>query len=184
MMSYGTALKDVTAASKSTWICCTEFVSVLPLVPPTSILASFENWTIVSVRSRMSWQRSRNESNRMKSALFWMRHGFSGHSAFAVALYSKYVALNAPHTRSVVFSFSTACTIHTNAARRVTPNAPRWPAPRVASHLARRLALNEREDLLPRHEVARLVDERVADLANEDHEPRWHVVVPRVLPNQ
>ena len=86
MMSYSRSLTFSTAAWKSVWICCTDAVSVLPFVPPTSIFASLVNCTMVCVRSRMSWQRSRNESSRMKSALFWMRHGFAGHSAFAVAL--------------------------------------------------------------------------------------------------
>ena len=52
----------------------------------TSIFASLLNCTMVCVRSKMSWQRSRKESRRMNSALFWMRQGLAGHSAVAVAL--------------------------------------------------------------------------------------------------
>lgn len=54
--------------------CFTDAVRVLPFVPPTSILASLLNWTMVWVRSKMSWQRSRKLSRRIKRALFWVHN--------------------------------------------------------------------------------------------------------------
>lgn len=53
--------------------CFTDAVNVFPFVPPTSIFDSLLNWTIVCVRSRISWQRSRKLSRRMNKALFWRR---------------------------------------------------------------------------------------------------------------
>ena len=69
-MSYSREWNFSAAAWKSAKICCTEAVSVLPRVPPTSTRSSLLNCSTVFVRSRMSWHRSRNASRRAKSAAF------------------------------------------------------------------------------------------------------------------
>ena len=86
MMSYSIEWNFSTASWKSTNTCWTLAVSALPLVPPTSTRSSLLNWSTVCVRSRMSWHRSRKESRRAKSALFWKRQGFCGVSAFVLDL--------------------------------------------------------------------------------------------------
>ena len=46
------------------------------------------------------------------------------------------------------------------------------------------LTLDKHEDLLTAHVLTRLVDQRVADLPHEHHQPRGRVVVLRVLPDE
>ena len=78
-------------------------VKDFPFVPPSSIFASLLNYTIVLVRCKISWQRSKKLSSLTNKAFVVNFQVFS-----AFALYSKYESLNFVAISIVVANFSHA----------------------------------------------------------------------------